>query len=466
MAHQIHNIPWTTLSSNFHWVPSSSCKCRRTNLHPRMRPNQGKELNYFVKGFVRNLRDHTITERKKYPQTYTAPRKDEILLDDELVRKISPTVRRWRNACKAEADYSCGGKICQQGEGQKCRCPDIPYEERRMSAFTKKWELSSCYQFMNVNKAAFFNGELVKTLILYGDMDVLLRACAHPRVGIESWWSAGPCYDSYPDLGWDQIYKAALSAYICLNVLYCFPHVWDKASRETEEKSYRDTKCYQNLLKICTGFGGKSEVGTYPHRQFFGIGDDQLRKSCTPIRKEGHWLRYSEYYNPKAGYMQGPYYRSIHAYGLVPIGEFLTLEKPAEHQPDAEDFFAVQGMLCHDLKLPAELAMDIMELAGFEPKRRLTVPHDPFHPENRDQLGRYLTYCWKLLIRCNMLAEELGIRIRWHEDVSECIVQLWGTDGCGGTKRWYKPEDPDDESEFDPGNGFVYPGHNPSKYGC
>jgi hypothetical protein len=35
--------------------------------------------------------------------------------------------------------------------------------------------------------------ELVKTLIVYGEMEPLLRVCAHPDVAIDSWWHIDEC---------------------------------------------------------------------------------------------------------------------------------------------------------------------------------------------------------------------------------------------------------------------------------
>lgn len=54
-------------------------------------------------------------------------------------------------------------------------------------------------------------------------------------------------------------------------------------------------------------------------------------------------------------------------------------------------------------ELPVELAVKIMEHAHYEANRRLTpVPHNPFHPSNREELVKYLNYCWELFVCCEM----------------------------------------------------------------
>jgi hypothetical protein len=57
--------------------------------------------------------------------------------------------------------------------------------------------------------------------------------------------------------------------------------------------------------------------------------------------------------------------------------------------------------------LPVELALDIMELVGYEPKRRLKIEHDPLHLEDREELAQYLKYRWQILDRCDTTPNEV-----------------------------------------------------------
>lgn len=195
MAHQAHNIPWTLLASNLRWVDGSS-KCDVCDFRPRFKPNQGKELTYFAKAFARNVEEHSICERRKYPEKYDPPSSTTVVVDGKTAAKIRPTVRRWRDDCARrfhETLYDCDGKSCGYERGSNCQCPVIPHEERTVSAFCRHYEYPGCYRFFEQHKAAFFNVELVKTLILYGDMEPILRVCAHPDVAIGSWWDAIDC---------------------------------------------------------------------------------------------------------------------------------------------------------------------------------------------------------------------------------------------------------------------------------
>lgn len=184
-------------------------------------------------------------------------------------------------------------------------------------------------------------------------------------------------------------------AYICLNTIQCFPKLWDRASGKIEKSDYRNSRTYQLLVKTLTQPGDSySAVVTYPHRRFFGIGEDH-----------DHVYR-------------------KHVYGREPFHRFLALECLIEDEHSILDTDQVRSMLCFK-GLPVELALDIMEFADYTPKRRLNVPHDPFHPSNRNELDRYIKYCWQLLVRCDMMARELDMKINWEDQVTYCICQLW-----------------------------------------
>ncbi|KAJ5783045.1 hypothetical protein N7457_004819 [Penicillium paradoxum] len=433
MAHQAHNIPWSLLASNFHWSTTSRRTHRVTNLYPNMKPNQGKEITHFIEAFIRNIDDHSVCERKKYPATYEPADPTDIILGPEIVQKISPTVRRWRS-------YGCRGKcpsgICEVAKSTDvCRCTPIPDEEKKASAFLRPFGPRDCYKFFELNGEAFYNLEVVKTLLLYGEMDTILRVCALPGVNLEKWWCERECMCETPELGWDQVCIKALRAYICLNMVYCFPKTWDEASGKTPETDYRNSKFYQYTLRTCTGTGHASDVSTYPHRQFFGIADTQFGgEYCYASVKDTHWLRWIDDdsmrtigYPPRSGH-----------YGRVPIEEFLTLENETlpGHQPGVSDTALVRGIL-YEKGLPAELVLDIIELAGYEPVRRLNEPHDPFHPSNRKELAQYLTYCWRLLVHCDMIGKALGMKVPWQELLGKCIVSFWANDRHGlGTFFW------------------------------
>lgn len=225
MAHQKHNIPWTLLASNLEWHKgwprdgrSQSSPCEITNLRPLGKPNQGNEIAHFVGAFARTIDEHSACERKKFQGTYDPPNADDIILDDRIVKKITPTVRRLRNyAC----EYRCPSNVCWlRYHGKECRCIPVPNEARKISAFLRSYRPNPCYRFFDVNRAAFFQLQLVETLILYGEMDAVLRICSHPGIGLKRWWLLSECYCcvsrslAFLNSGWNH----AIFPYFCQNI--------------------------------------------------------------------------------------------------------------------------------------------------------------------------------------------------------------------------------------------------------
>lgn len=204
MAHQAHNIPWALLSSNLRWV-AGSCHCGACDFHPRFKANQGKDLTHFAKAFARNVEEHSICDRRKYPEKYDPPSSTTVVVDGKTAAKISPTVRRWRS----HRELGCGGKSCQYERGSNCQCPVLPDEERTVSAFCRQHQYAQSYQSLRQRKAGLFNLELVKTLILYGDIGPILRACTHPDVAIRSWWEVDEfcCGVSHEDIRQSALFR-------------------------------------------------------------------------------------------------------------------------------------------------------------------------------------------------------------------------------------------------------------------
>lgn len=172
MAHQAHNIPWNVLASNFKYYFGGPETGKASNLYCRLKPTQGKELSYFVDAFAKNLEEHTRCERRKYSDKYEPPDANDIILDSAIVKKISPTVYRWRRkynwvlANSLSSTYR--GRLCQHNDGFQCGCP-IPFEERKASSFLRQRRPNECFHFFEKNQEPFFNIELVKTLLLFGE---------------------------------------------------------------------------------------------------------------------------------------------------------------------------------------------------------------------------------------------------------------------------------------------------------
>lgn len=192
MAHQADKIPWHLLSSNLRWVPQGSCKCKAANLHPCMKPGQGKELNLFVRELESLIEDQALREREKYPETYELPQPSDVVLDEDVVKRISPAVRRWRIHRQFFKD--CDKTDCRRGlvGSDYCQCTSIPEKCKLMSSFIgeypKKGEILD-YDTFVYEKGFYYSLQLVKILLCYEEMDAILRLCAHPDVSFKDWQS-------------------------------------------------------------------------------------------------------------------------------------------------------------------------------------------------------------------------------------------------------------------------------------
>ncbi|CAM1503880.1 Fc.00g014710.m01.CDS01 [Cosmosporella sp. VM-42] len=437
MAHQAHNIPWTVLASTLKLKAVNPCQHDAHNFHARKdMPDRGKKLTYFTNAFVRNALDHARCERQKYPQTYVPPKEDDIVLTDVVAKKIEATVYRWRLDHNVYDEFGSVQEpsprgLCQhKDKATICECP-LPFAERKMSAFIRQYKDNPCWWFFeeNMNTEGFFNLEVVKTLLLYGEMDPILKVCTDPRIDLKSWWQKSLCQCEDPDLGWDTICRLAVDAYLVLNVLHCFPKTWDDAGSPTDD--YTSIKAYQYLVRRCTMSNLVSEIPTFPHRQFFGIEKGQFGKYPRPqdAVRWAHVLKGAGRKYPTLAY---------YPEGLMSYEDMLNFERPFCYQAHSTDASHVRWMLC-EKGLPVELANSILEKASYTPQRRLPVAGHPLHPENREELNKYLNYCWQLIVRCTMLGQALGMdmKILLANMVKNSIGDIFG---CKCFKLYEQPD--------------------------
>lgn len=171
--------------------------------------------------------------------------------------------------------------------------------------------------------------------------------------------------------------------------MHCFPESWDGPAGRAEDNDYRNSKPYQMILGRCAGTNYNRHVVTSPRHQFFGT--------------IHHWA-------PKRN-----------GYGTQSINIFINTEDSNRENPRISDAYIARGILISK-ELPVELDVKIMLYAHYEASRRLTVPNDPFHPSNREEIVKYLNYCWELLVCCKMTAHLCQNRewsywntIYWHE---------------------------------------------------
>lgn len=208
MAHQAHNICWSLLASNLEfYFPDIPTNEQPANLYFRFDSHQEQDIAQFINFFVYNIQKCTEIERAKYPAVYGTPDPDDVLLDSATVRKIAPAVSKWRYihvfGSMGHLGYSpfwkhSVRKLCSHNNGFECGCA-IPFQERKVSSFLRQCrkgdaeidrrDYNQFYHNQVADAEAYYSMEMVKTLLLFGEMDPILRLCSHPDVHFWAWQS-------------------------------------------------------------------------------------------------------------------------------------------------------------------------------------------------------------------------------------------------------------------------------------
>jgi hypothetical protein len=195
---------------------------------------------------------------------------------------------------------------------------------------------------------------------------------------------------------------------------------------------------YQQTVKTWTHDESESEVARHPHRQFFGLEGHfgyVLHVSRGWDRPVLAQLR-EKMAKSSWGLESTPEQISVLSvddesfpYGKLSFEEFLACGKGraagSQHQSrSAVDAARVEAYL-RAAGLPQEPVLQITACTEYDRSRLgLPVPHDPLHRRNRRQLRRHLDYCWRILVHCNMLAWEVGIKIDWEYRVVEALDRM------------------------------------------
>ncbi|KAJ4354793.1 hypothetical protein N0V95_003523 [Ascochyta clinopodiicola] len=258
--------------------------------------------------------------------------------------------------------------------------------------------------------------EQTKTMLLYGEMDSLFRLASHPSVYFYKLWDE-EIYANGQCFGLSKLKDSALQAYICLNVMFLKPELYDATSRQAfiqaetaahraifppDYYDYRLTAAYQRMLLCCTGVPyapEHCEAQTYPHREFFGIPRGTFN-----------------FNNPYRGQK-----RSLP--GTVRVSALTEEWSKGVHLASKADIPVVLDLL-RTKKLPPELALQVLSMADYKPVGRLFVRDDPLHFENSDELRKYLAFCWKLLVRIDMLIKASGQSLDWEGEVADAMCTL------------------------------------------
>ncbi|KAF5965909.1 hypothetical protein FBULB1_11987 [Fusarium bulbicola] len=485
MAHYENQLPWEDLASVFQLKHTNTCQHGAYNLHVLAHPDSKTKLANFLDVFMRHVSEESTRQIKQYPQKYRVPNEDEVIISDEVAARITPTVRRWHpekySPSKDEHfetfQQPCLKELCiHTNESDTCGCA-LPFKERKMAAFQRDKIENYCYEFEKYNEDAYRNLNVVKTLILHGEMDAILRSCAYEGSRLPDWWEEDECQCLPPDLGWNRICKYAIKMFIILNLLHFFPESWDKDGVPVDD--YRNIKAYQLAIRSCTKTGYLGDVAMYPHWDFFGVKKGQFKwfpkpfdiprwKHFMRLERDGYcfWFHDDDTADDGVGLKaddesterspQDPneyhaYTLTFYPYGLISYEEFLNFETPVGYQINPSDVTHVRWILCQK-GLPVEISNCILEYADYTPRGSLPLSGKPLHPQCEQELDRYLDYCWQLIVRCCMLGyelkDEMDIESLLQVEVKNSLSELFRCK-CGGVNKLLEDFDSEapDESE-------------------
>ncbi|KAJ0371007.1 hypothetical protein COL26b_009803 [Colletotrichum chrysophilum] len=338
------------------------------DLFPRLEPEPTlvPGINDFIRVFTEAIAEHSARERSKYAKEYTSPSHDEILVDDETVREITPLFGRL-----PEYAHLVNNPSCRHRPDPPCKCL-VPYSERRADSLLRPWEVNHCYEFEEVNGAGWKSWQFLLTLLIRGKMEPLLRLASNPDNDFDIWSTADEGSARH-------MYENATLAFICLQILRQHPETWTRCD-------YRLTKMYQRMISKATGADAYSQLPYLSHLYFLGL----------PERPAG----------------LAPYTR-------IPQRDVFNVE----YMPYDSDILPVEEML-KKRGLPTELVAEVMNLANYKPRRRLKVAHDPFHRDNREELDKYLAECWAVMVRGNVFSKAFGCEMNWDNDLVTAFEQL------------------------------------------
>jgi len=406
-CHQSHNIPWSTLASHFRYLPCIRWYDSRADLVPKFKESQGKEIHYFLNALAKTIIAHAVDELACHPEKVEPLEPEATILSSNVVKRITSSLPH----VTKDLSLHCPEKLSRLRS--KLTKTDAYLHSRAHSPWDA-WNGSE----------AFASIEMFKLLIIYGEMGTLQHISQHPQAAWAECWDK--YRDSYGDqniCGWALVPRLALKAYLGLNLLLCFSALWDEGSGRSGESDYRRAACYQRMVRDCTRSKLSHNIAALSHRQFFGIPEKQFGEYITP-RQDGKHAYLFDKDVFKGGY----------PYGVLPFMDFLGLETEVVYMPSVSDVMHVHWCL-YSLGLPTELAAEIMDLAAYRPMRRLEVPHDPLDPANREELRRYLDFCFRILVRCEVISRWLGGEIPWDRLAAEALVELLGEGESGRTAK-------------------------------
>lgn len=250
MAHESPNIPWGVLAkklyyTHFRYPNPTPGYCVANLFAKKYDDNYNEHRNFFVKGFFDMLEEHSFAAKAKYSEVKEPPTEDELVISCATVHKITHA---------RQHEISINGRF---RSSHQTPLNDTGIHSL-LEAFSTPFDVPDIMPPRGAN--------LLKELLLYGDIDSILQLLSHPRLGA----MIKPASASELIKAIKHLVQPALEIYICLNLILQKRKLYDPdeeaASPFHTTPDYRHTRAYQKTLLHCT----EAVNPCIPHRLFFG----------------------------------------------------------------------------------------------------------------------------------------------------------------------------------------------------
>lgn len=131
-------------------------------------------MSNFTQAMFKAIVISSDRERAKYAVTYNQPQDDTVIVNEQ-------------NAQKIEEDFDWRAEAFTFPYSDRKPLLPCTLDMRTGSAFCHSHEADDCREFPELDDWGYLNVQLVVCLIPNGEMDPIIWACTHSRVGLKSW---------------------------------------------------------------------------------------------------------------------------------------------------------------------------------------------------------------------------------------------------------------------------------------
>lgn len=233
MAHLKDSLPWNIFQKHTILVQEDSGWVKE-EVNEEVAQTKEADCEILADAIYNAATEAAKLERKHFKASYEVPQPDTIVISNEDARFITPFVRAWRTqeyreqndlheirllqgeayetiqANKPHVPFQTDegsaiaatwesitdfNALCEHTDGEfSCGCI-LPLAQRRAAPFMVQKYPNMCGMFDRSNAKEYFNNCVMRSLLLAGRIEPMLKAAASPRNNLRSWYNARDCTD-------------------------------------------------------------------------------------------------------------------------------------------------------------------------------------------------------------------------------------------------------------------------------